>query len=59
MKFFNVKQISDMLETNPETVRRWIRDGKLVAEQSSRKSGTVVSEESLLLFLKYRRNAVY
>lgn len=63
MKFFNVKQISDMLETNPETVRRWIRDGKLVAEQSSRKSGNVVSEESLLLFLnaspKYSSKQMY
>lgn len=51
MKSYNVKQISDMLDTNPETVRRWIRDGKLAAEQSSRKGGNIVSEESLQRFL--------
>lgn len=51
MKSYNVKQISDMLNTNPETVRRWIRDGKLIAEQSSRKGGNLISEESLQRFL--------
>lgn len=26
MKTYTVKEISEMLNTNPETVRRWIRD---------------------------------
>lgn len=47
MKIFNVQQISEMLNTNPETVRRWIRSGKLKAEQDSRKSGNLISEDSL------------
>lgn len=52
MNTYTVKEIADMLKTNPETVRRWIRLGKLEADQSSRKGGNVVSEQSLNEFLK-------
>lgn len=52
MKTYTVKEIADILKTNPETVRRWIRLGKLEADQSSRKSGNVVTEQSLSKFLK-------
>lgn len=52
MRNFTVKEISEILNTNPETVRRWIRDGRLEAEQVSRKDGNVVSERSLNEFLK-------
>lgn len=52
MKEFNVKEIADMLKTNPETVRRWIRDGKLKADQSTRRGGNTISEQSLNEFLK-------
>ena len=41
-----------MLNTKPETVRRWIRNGKLHAEKTSRKDGLVVTEEDLNEFLK-------
>ena len=33
MDTYSVKEIADMLNTNPETVRRWIRSGKLEAIQ--------------------------
>jgi uncharacterized protein YjcR len=49
---YNVKQIADMLNTQPETVRRWIRSGKLYAEKASRKDGNVVTENDLNEFLK-------
>jgi excisionase family DNA binding protein len=52
MKTYNVKEISEMLNTNPETVRRWIRSGKLKATQDSRKEGNVVTEQMLHTFLK-------
>lgn len=52
MKTYNVKEISEMLNTNPETVRRWIRSGKLEAIQDSRKEGNVVTEQMLNAFLK-------
>ena len=52
MDTYNVKQIADMLNTQPETVRRWIRSGKLYAEKASRKDGHVVTESDLNKFLK-------
>ncbi len=59
MKTYTVKEIADMLKIDPETVRRWIRQGKLQAEQASRKEGNVVSEQMLQNFFgqfpKYAR----
>lgn len=52
MKTYSVKQIAEMLGTNPETVRRWIRDDKMRAVQISRKNGNVVTEEELERFIK-------
>ena len=31
MDTYSVKEIAEMLNKNPETVRRWIRSGKLEA----------------------------
>ena len=53
MKSYSVKEISDLLHTNPETVRRWIRKGKLDATRgSSRKEGSTVSFAALQKFLE-------
>lgn len=52
MKTYSVKDIADMLQTNPETVRRWIRNGKLKADQTSRKDGNVVREDDLYKYLR-------
>ena len=52
MRTYSVKEIAEMLNTNPETVRRWIRSGKLEAIQESRKGGNVVTESMLDSFLK-------
>ena len=41
-----------MLNTNPETVRRWIRDKKLDATIESKKGGHIVYEAALHEFLK-------
>jgi Putative ATPase subunit of terminase (gpP-like). len=49
---YTVKQIADMLNTDPETVRRWIRKGKLHAEKTSRKEGNIVTVADLNKFLK-------
>ena len=42
MKTYNVQQISEALDVNPETVRRWIRSRKLKASQESKKEGNVI-----------------
>lgn len=52
MKTYSVKEISEMLKTNPETVRRWIRDKKLDAIIESKKGGHIVSEAALRTFLQ-------
>ncbi|WP_066647661.1 MULTISPECIES: helix-turn-helix domain-containing protein [Clostridia] len=52
MKTYTVKEVAEMLDTNPETVRRWIRSGKLKAEKSSRKDGNVIQEDDLYKYLR-------
>ncbi len=52
MKTYNVTEIAELLNTNPETVRRWIRSGKLEAKQGSRKEGNVITQAMLDSFLK-------
>ena len=62
MKTYNIKDISEMLGTNPETVRRWVRNKKLHADTVSRQDGTVVTEKDLIKLLldnpKYQKIAV-
>ena len=53
MKAYSVKQIAEMMGTNPETVRRWIRDGKLKAVQASRKGGNADLEKFVKTMPKY------
>ena len=52
MKTYSVKEIADLLHTNPETVRRWIRAGKLKADKTSRKDGNMVREDDLYKYLR-------
>jgi len=47
----SVKTVAELLQTNEETVRRWIRDGKLKAEISSKKKGYSISAAQLAEFL--------
>lgn len=54
MDTYSVKEIADMLNTNPETVRRWIRSGKLEAIQESRKGGNVVTKSMLDAIADYQ-----
>ena len=52
MKSYTVKQVAEMLQTNPETVRRWIRSNKLKADRKSKKEGNIIWENELEKFLK-------
>ena len=52
MKSYSVKEIAEILNTNPETVRRWIRNKKLKATISSKKEGHIIYESALQEFLK-------
>ena len=52
LKTYNVKEVANMLNTSEETVRRWIRSGKLKANMASRKKGSVITETMLKEFIK-------
>ena len=52
MNSYTVFDVAKMVGKNPETVRRWIRSGKLKAAQPSRKDGNVVTEADLYRFLR-------
>ena len=52
MKSFSVYQVSQMLDTNQETIRRWIRSGSLKASKSSRKGGYEIEPTTLTDFLR-------
>ncbi len=48
---YTVKQVANMFKTNEETVRRWIRSGKLTASRSSKKAGNVITSAALNQFV--------
>ena len=52
IKTYTVNQIALLLKTNPETVRRWIRTGKLTAIQNSKKSGNIITDIELTKFVQ-------
>lgn len=56
---YNVKYVSKMFGVSEETVRRWIRNGKLKASINSRKKGYIVNKDNLNEFvsnnLKYKK----
>lgn len=52
MAYYTVKDISETLGVSQETVRRWIRAGKLKSELESRKGGNLILKVDLNRFLK-------
>lgn len=64
MNKYTVEEVAKKLDRNPETIRRWIRNGKLKATKHSRKKGFTISEDELDTFkINYmdssRRNAKF
>ena len=52
VKTYTVKEIAQLLNISEETVRRWIRSGKLQATMDSRKEGSIITETMLEEFVK-------
>lgn len=52
MADYNVKEVSKILNTSEETVRRWVRAGKLFATNSSKKEGFKITSDALNQFVK-------
>lgn len=59
MDIYSVVDVSKILGVNEETVRRWIRTGKLDGVMSSRKDGIRISYDSLVKFLSEPENLRY
>lgn len=49
---YSINDVAQMLQTNPETVRRWQRDGKLKGSITSRKDGYNITQKDLDDFLE-------
>lgn len=47
-----VEDVADILDVNRETVRRWIRSGKLRAKATSKRNGYRISHDDLMEFAK-------
>lgn len=50
-RYLTVAQVGERLQVHPETVRRWLRDGRLRGHFLSRKGGYRVAESELRRFL--------
>ena len=50
IKTYSVFAVSQMLNVNEETIRRWIRDGKLLAKRAVGRSGNSILLEDIVSF---------
>jgi excisionase family DNA binding protein len=50
-RWLTVAQIAEQLQVHEETVRRWLRDGRLRGRNFGGKSGYRVRESELIAFL--------
>jgi excisionase family DNA binding protein len=50
-RWFTVQQIADLLQVHPETVREWLRDGRLQGRKLGNRGGWRVRESVLNAFL--------
>lgn len=54
-QLLTVEQVSERLQVNEQTVRRWLREGELTGVPFGGRTGWRVSEEDLQAFLDRRR----
>jgi excisionase family DNA binding protein len=52
---FTVQEVADQLNVHPDTVRQWIRSGKLEAIDLGGRAGFRVSESALQKFIRERK----
>ncbi len=56
MGYLTVAEVAERLRVYPGTVKRWLRDGKLVGVQLGDRAGWRITEEDLEAFLERQRN---
>lgn len=52
--YFTIKDVAKKMDVSEETARRWIRDGKLAAEDMGGRLGYRISQEDLERFFQLR-----
>jgi excisionase family DNA binding protein len=56
-KYLTVSQVAELLQVNPETVRRWLRSGELAGISLGNKAGYRVAASDLRAFIERRKQA--
>lgn len=59
MKTYKVSEVAELLNVNSETVRRWIRSGRLVADRHFGPSGNTIARNAIESFLDEPENKQY
>jgi excisionase family DNA binding protein len=55
-QLLTVEQVSERLQVNEQTIRRWLREGELHGVSFGGRTGWRISEEDLREFLDRRRS---
>ncbi|MDP9471043.1 MAG: helix-turn-helix domain-containing protein [Chloroflexota bacterium] len=56
MTYLTVAEVAERLKVYPGTVKRWLRDGKLVGVSLGDRAGWRIAEEDLARFLRQQSN---
>jgi excisionase family DNA binding protein len=56
MAYLTVAEVAERLRVYPGTVKRWLREGKLVGVQLGDRAGWRIAEEDLDAFLERQKN---
>lgn len=56
---FTVKEFAKLIDVNAETVRRWIRSGRVKAQKESNKDGYLIPADVLGQFLAISKKYAY
>ena len=56
MAYLTVAEVAEQLRVYPGTVKRWLRDGKLVGVSLGDRAGWRIAEEDLQTFLESQKN---
>ena len=54
-RLFTVSEVAEYFRVDPESVRRWLRDGKLIGINLGRGPGWRIRQADLQLFIDERR----
>ena len=56
MGYLTVAEVAEQLRVYPGTVKRWLREGKLVGVQLGDRAGWRIAEEDLAAFIERQKN---